>query len=380
MSRWTVIAWLLAWLFAWLLTGCGGPEGAEPGAATAGRETPGEGTGAPEPELELVAESAQQWTGVAVTPRGRVFVSYPRWHGHVPVSVAALDDGEPEPFPSEAWNDWSPGQPLDEHWVAVQSVVVDAAGRLWVLDTGNPRFEGVVEGAPKLVAFDPETGRELTRIAFAAPVVTPSSYLNDVRVDVEAERAYLTDSGDGALIVVDLARGEARRRLDDHPSTEAADDFLVRIGGEPWLRGGRIPRVHSDGIALDAEGGHLYFKALTGPDLYRVPLAALNDASLSPGALGARVERVAEPGPADGLLFGPDERVWITAIDESALEAFDPADKSVTTIVADPRLAWPDSLAWGPDGFLYVTTSQIHRAPDPPVPYRVFRLRPPAPR
>lgn len=363
--------------FALLLAGCGGSSAttpaasASPGAASLEAASPA--AEAEDPRLEVVAESDRQWTGVAVTEGGRVFVSYPRWSDDVPVSVARIEDGAPRPFPDEAWNAWSEGEPVAERWVAVQSVVADGAGRVWVLDTGNPRFGGVIEGAPKLVAFDPESGAELTRIAFAAPAITASSYLNDVRFDVDARRAYLTDSGDGALVVVDLETGAARRLLDGHDSTQAEPDLTVRIDGEPWLRDGEPPRIHADGIALDARGGVLYYQCLTGRRLFRVPVAALAEGD---EAAAAAIEVVASAGPADGLLFGPDRRVWITSLEAGALLALDPASGATETLVRDPRLAWPDSLAAAPDGSVYVTTSQIHRTPDPPAPYRLLRFRP----
>lgn len=328
---------------------------------------------AEDPRLEVVAESDRQWTGVAVTRTGRVFVSYPRWSDDVPVSVARLEDGAPRPFPNEAWNAWREGDSVADHWVAVQSVVADGAGRVWVLDTGNPRFGGVLEGAAKLVAFDPETGAELSRVSFAPPAIGPSSYLNDVRFDVERQRAYLTDSGDGAIVVVDLESGEARRLLDDHDSTQAEADLTVRIDGQPWLQGGQPPRIHADGVALDAQNGLLYYQCLTGRRLFRVPVAALEEGDAE---AAAAIEVVATEGPADGLLHGPDGRVWITSLETSSLIAYDPADGAAETLVSDPRLAWPDSLAAAPDGSVYVTTSQIHRTPNPPAPYRLLRFLP----
>ena len=38
-------------------------------------------------------------------------------------------------------------------------------------------------------------------------------------------------------------------------------------------------------------------------------------------------------------------------------------DGTQTTVVTDPRLSWPDSLAFDATGRLYITASQIHRMP-----------------
>ena len=43
-----------------------------------------------EPTLSSVVASDKQWTGVAVSQSGRVFVNYPFWSSNVPVSVAEI--------------------------------------------------------------------------------------------------------------------------------------------------------------------------------------------------------------------------------------------------------------------------------------------------
>jgi len=40
-----------------------------------------------------------------------------------------------------------------------------------------------------------------------------NGYLNDVRFDPDGRTAYLTESGSGALYVLDLGSGKARRLL-----------------------------------------------------------------------------------------------------------------------------------------------------------------------
>jgi hypothetical protein len=46
------------------------------------------------------------------------------------------------------------------------------------------------------------------------------SYLNDVRLDTKTGHAFITASGTGMLIVVDLKSGKARRQLANNPSTK----------------------------------------------------------------------------------------------------------------------------------------------------------------
>jgi sugar lactone lactonase YvrE len=321
--------------------------------------------------LKQVAQSDRQWTGVAVLPDGRIFVNFPRWSDDVPVSVAELlYDGSIHAFPNAQWNSGAPA--LENRFVCVQSVVADQEGYLWVLDSGNPKFSGVVPGGPKLLKFDAGEGRLLAKILYAEPEILPNSYLNDVRIDTVRGVAYLTDSGAGAILVTDLKTGKTRRLLDKHPSVKAEEIDLV-IDGSPWRRdGGRVPRVHADGIALTPDRNTLYYQALTGRTLYRIPTASLRDASLSPEELGRQVEKVGVTGPADGLECAPDGTLYLTSLGDNAVKRL-LADGTARIVVQDKRLSWPDSLAVGPDGSMYVTTSGIHRGRGP---YGVFSFKP----
>ncbi len=90
--------------------------------------------------------------------------------------------------------------------------------------------------------------------------------------------------------------------------------------------------------------------------------------------LGKKVKVFARSGVSDGLLFDHG-KVYVSALEESAIKRVDSKDR-VETIVWDPRISWPDSFALGPDGSLWFTTSQIHLGPNPPTPYKIFRIPP----
>lgn len=349
------------------LVGCPQQGADAPGGGRAGAEATG-------PRLKAVAVTEMQWTGIAVTADGRIFVNFPRWSDAVPVSVAEmLADGTLVPFPDEEWNRWEEGLEPQEHFVCVQSVYADDEGTLWILDPASPQLAGVVAGGPKLLKVDVNTREVLQQIAFSDEVAPAASYLNDVRVDTGRDVAYITDSGAGALVVVDLTTGESRRVLDGHPSTRA-EEVTLTIGGRPWVRpDGNRPQIHADGIALDPSRDYLYFQALTGHTLYRVPTASLLDAELPAVDLGAEVETVAAPGAADGLAFDAAGNLYLTSLEHDAIRRLTPAGE-VEVVVQDPRISWPDSLAVAGDGSLYFTTSQIHLGPTPPEPYRIFQI------
>ncbi len=322
-----------------------------------------------------VARSDRQWTGVAVAPDGRIFVNYPRWSDGVTFSVGELNsDGSVSPFPNEELNNWDASLDPGTQLVCVQSVVVDREGFLWILDPANPQFKGVIPGGPKLLKVDLKSNKVVQTVRFAAPVIEQGSYLNDVRVDTRRNFAYITDSGTGAIVMVDLATGASRRVLDDHPSTKS-EGIVLTIEGRPWLRrDGSPPQVHVDGIALDPEGDYLYYQALTGRNLYRIETRWLRDIQVGSKQLNSKVEHLATSGASDGLLYGPDRRIYISALEENAIKTYS-AGGEITIVAQGKGLAWPDSFAAGPNGSIFFTTSQIHRGRDVREPYKIFKLK-----
>ncbi|HEX7010579.1 MAG TPA: L-dopachrome tautomerase-related protein [Phycisphaeraceae bacterium] len=342
-----------------------------------------------QPTLELVAQFPdRQVTGVAVSPTGRIFVCFPYWSDTYQGALAELaPDGSLRDYPDDAWNAWRIGSELDPatHFVCVQSVIADRSGNLWVLDPAAPSFQGPVPNGPKLVRIDLRTNRVAQIIPFDPQIAPPGSYLNDVRIDETRQLAYITDSGRGAIIVVDLKRQEARRVLETHPSTHA-EDIEPTIAGKP-LRDeqGRVPQIHADGIALSPDGEYLYYHALTGYRLYRVPTQALRALHDQPELLAMAVENLGPDVVCDGMLMDEQGDLYLTALEHHAIAKRSPRGE-LTAVVQDPRLRWPDTLALGPDRWLYVTVSQIHLMPRfnegrdrVTEPWALYRLKLPAP-
>lgn len=315
-------------------------------------------------QLQLVASFEHQVTGVTVAADGRIFVNFPRWTEDAPVSVAELTpDGRLKPYPDDTWNSWRNARKnqisAEDHFVCVQSVVADAHGNLWVVDPAAPATAAVVEGGPKLVRIDLKTNSVAQVIHFDETIAPQGSYLNDVRISPDGSYAYLTDSGaKGALVIVDLQAGKARRVLDGHPSTQPDKTVVVKTDGKALRRpDGRGVEFAADSIALSADGRTLFWKALTGRTLYRIATDALTNPGLSERDLEAQVERVTETEPTDGLWADGQGRLYLSAIEEDAVKVLDGG--RVTMLVHDKRLRWPDTFSEGPDGSVYVTTSHI---------------------
>jgi sugar lactone lactonase YvrE len=319
---------------------------------------------AEKPQLEEVASfPTQQVTGVTVSPQGRVFVNFPFWSDDHTTSVAEIVGGKPKPFPDDAWNA-KEGAP-DKRWVCVQSVVCDDAGALWVLDPAAPKTEVVVKGGPKLVKINLTTNQVVQTISFDETIAPERSYLNDVRFDTKTGHAFITESGTGALVVVDLKSGKARRLLGEHHATKIEPDAEIEVDGMKIIdpKTGKAPAFHADGIAYDQESGWLYFHALTAHTMWRVKAEHLRDESLDSAQIGAKLENLGKTPKPDGMLEGRDSTVYLAAFEKNAIVRFNAGKKSNDTVIEDDRLQWPDTLAWGPQGHLYVTTSQIHRMP-----------------
>lgn len=330
------------------------------------------------------AEVADQVTGITTSADGRIFVNFPRWVGNPRYSVAELkSDGTLRPYPDSEWNSWDGKEAsAGNHFVCVQSVYVDDDDYLWVLDPASPGFRGVVKGGAKLVKIDPDTGKVVAIYHFDNTIAPPASYLNDVRIDTLDEVAYISDSGTGAIIVVDLETGLSRRLLADDPSTKAEPGVKLIVNGRELLdENGKTPLIHVDGIALDPDRNLLYYHALTGRTLYRIKTRYLKDSGLAPSAVATHVEKLADTGPADGMEMDQDFNLYITSLEDNSIKRYRVYDGSMKVVVTDNKLRWPDSLSIGPDDNLYVTASQIDGMPrfnkgvDKRIPpYKIFRF------
>ncbi|MCE4225966.1 hypothetical protein HCU64_19635, partial [Methylobacterium sp. C25] len=292
-----------------------------------------------------------------------------------------LKDGKLVAYPDDEWNSWRNAK-KDEvdpknHFVCVQSVVADGQDRLWVVDAAAPAMGAVVKDGVKLVGIDLKTNKVVKTIPFDTSTVMQASYINDVRISPDGKTAFLTDSGaEGALIVVDIDSGSAKRVLSGHTTTMPDKSVTVTYDGKPLRRpDGRGVEFSADGIALSPDGKTLYWQAIKGKTLYGIPTDALTGWAtasfvpelLSDKTLGSKIITVGENGPADGLLIAKkDGRMYVSSPQDNAVKVRDLAgtNSGLTTLVQDPQLRWPDTFSEGPDGTVYVTTSHIQDSAD----------------
>lgn len=314
-------------------------------------------------------------TGVTVSQSGRVFVNFPRWGDNVEFTVAELKDGRPVAFPDAEINQFSADKVADR-LVSVQSVVVDPADRLWMLDTGGIEFGPVAAGGPKLVAVDLKTNQVVKTIRFPGDVALATTYLNDVRFDLtrgKAGVAFITDSGaegPNGIIVVDLDSGHSWRKLSGHPVVRADPNFRPVIPGDPLVTRPLMNRpeagtarpmtLGADGIALSNDGRRLYFCPLSSQRLYSVSTDALLDPKLTDDQVAGTLHQLGRDYASDGLESDAAGDLYLTDYQNNAIHRRTPDDKD-TIIVQGPRMIWPDTLCVANDGYLYFTANQLDR-------------------
>ena len=334
-------------------------------------------------KLQLVYKDERyQLTGVAFSHTGRLFTNYPLWKGpHKYDVVEVTSANSAVPFPNEEWNSWQPGEDGSNKWVCVQSVYVDDANYLWVLDPAAPYLNGVYKHAYKLVKFNLQTNT-IERIYRFNYVADKGSYLNDVRVDTAINFAYITNSNEGGIVVVDLTTGKMRQVLQGDPSVIASPfQHLTFFGKELKTDFGQPVTFNSDGIALTPNGQYLYYKSISDDRLYRIATKYLRNFSLTAAQLSSHVQFMGHYTTTDGMIFDKKGNLYLGDVEHFRIVRIMP-DGTMHQIVQDPRLVWPDSYSISTDGYLYVSCSQIQLQPEynftdqqPPTPYTIYRIK-----
>lgn len=333
-------------------------------------------------ELELQFEDNEyQLTGVAISKTGRLFTNYPLWQGPHKYSLVEIRPGnEVRPYPNAEMNSWKEGQDGREKWVCVQAVYIDDRDTMWVVDPASPQMKQVYRNSHKLVRINLETNA-IEKVYYFEGVAGDKSYINDVRVDREKGYAYLTNSNEGGILVVNLETGGIRQLLQGHPSVQSDPSFKFIIEGRELMKEGKPAKMQSDGIALTPDGKMLYYKPLTDNKLYRIRTEFLQDESLDDAAVSQWVEDLGAYNTTDGMTFDSEGNLWMGNLQNSALVKVD-RELKATTVLRDERLIWPDSYSVSDDGYLYVSCSQIQKQPEynegqnkRNSPYTIYRVK-----
>jgi hypothetical protein len=218
---------------------------------------------ADDPRLIEVAQSFDyQWNGVALTKTNRIFAAFPRSYQSVTISVAEiLPNNILIPIPGGNWNTFNPTNSSENpeiRFVNVNAVLTDSNDYLWVVDSGIYGNITYSNGS-KLVKIN-LNNQSVERIYYTSSINPPAGFaLNDVRIGTQY--AYLTESGLGSLVIINLESGNVRRVLDNDLSTKFADPTVVRMEGRVVLdEKGQPKRMPNNNLELTPDGKTLYYK------------------------------------------------------------------------------------------------------------------------
>ncbi|MBR0936199.1 L-dopachrome tautomerase-related protein [Bradyrhizobium jicamae] len=339
----------------------------------------------PAPETVKAFQDDFRLVGIGVSARGRVFATAPAGRVRSSDSMVEVNPrtGELTPYPDAAWNKFDEQGKGASQWISVQALWVDGKDHLWALDSSLPKVDQD-RLPPKLVEFDLSSNRIIRQYDFTG-VVSPKDALNDVRIDVVHNFAYLTNAGNkGSLVVLDLKTGNARQVLVADRSTFADPKQHLMIGKEAALRpDGSVVAIHADGIALSPDSQWLYYRPLTDHNYWRVPTAALRDTRLSDAELAKKVEYLGSSVLSGGLIMDRNGTLYGGDLEQGSVVAITrtPSHTLATKVfVRDPsKLSWADGFAIS-QGYLYIADSHLWEVAfknDLPRsgPFTIFRVR-----
>jgi sugar lactone lactonase YvrE len=317
----------------------------------------------PAADLEVVAELPVGPGNITVTPANRIIISLHPFYSPDNRVVELVSGGKLRPFPDGSWN--TGDRRIDHSFDSVLGIQCDEKGVVWMLDNG---FRG--GSVPKLVGWNTVENR-LARIIHLDPPAIPrlpvfpdNAFFNDLAVDLKNKAIYVSHSAleDSALIVVDLGTGKARRVLQGHASMVPDNTDLVFNGRALNFTlpdAGRLRLlIGVNAIALDSSNEWLYYGTMNGKSLYRIRTSALVNADFTNEQLAQQVERFSEKPVCDGISVDNDGNIYISDLEAQAVGVID-EDRKYRKLVSDPRISWPESFSFGPDGYLYFVASQL---------------------
>lgn len=301
--------------------------------------------------LQVVAVSDVRPGNVAVAPDGRVFATFHPL-GEAKLQLAQVQDGRLRPYPDMSVQK-NGAAPSDAALDTPLGVSVDRKGRLWVVDMG------LNLGKTRLWSFDLDSGKLARKYELPAGIAPKGSFVQDFAIDDARGWAYLADIADPGIIALNLDTGAARR-FGGHASLQA-EDLDMKIDGRVVNFGGKPARVGVNPITLSADGETLYFGAMNGTTWYRLPAKLLREGA-DDAAVAAAIAPAGPKPISDGVATDAAGEHWFTDLQRHAIARLG-RDGKLRDALRDPRLQWPDNLALGPDGWIYVSVNQLDRTP-----------------
>lgn len=315
--------------------------------------------------IEVAQSDQYQWNGVALTKTNRIFASFPRSYQDVTVSVAEiLSNNSLKPIPGGDWNTFNAinsSENAEKRFVSINAVLTDSYDNLWVVDSGMIGNKAYVNGS-KLVKINLNRNT-IERIYYTSNLNPPTGFaLNDVRIG--SQYAFLTESGLGSLVIINLENGQVRRVLQDHSSTKFADPTTVRMEGRVVLdEKGQPKKMANNNLELTPDEKILYYKPSFSYNWFQISTNHLINESLTEFQLGEKVSTSWKTMPTGGTTMDDQGFIYLMDLERQAIWKQNIIDGSWKLIVQDERIIWGDASDVSQDGYLYIPMSQNNRIP-----------------
>ena len=334
--------------------------------------------------VEVAQSPEYHCMGIALSKTNRIFAALPRYINDVTLSVAEITSSNIlTAFPGGRWNTFNPASSFEnpeERFVNINAVFTDANDNLWVVDMGTVGSH-TFTNASKLVKISLRSN-QVERIYYTSSLNAPTGFaLNDVRIG--ERHAYLTESGLGSVVIINLENGQVRRVLDQHFSTKFSEPTVVRMEGRLILdEQGQPKKMHNNNLELTPDQKTLYYKPSLSYNWFAITTADLLNESLSPSQLGEKVSRSWKAMPTGGTTMDDQGFIYLMDIERQAIWQQNTVDGSWNLIVHDERIGWGDASDVSADGYLYVPMSQNNRIPafnngtnQVIKPFKVYKIR-----
>ena len=307
--------------------------------------------------LEVIATSKFPINGIAITSKGRMFVSIPQWIDEPSPSVAEVfENGSIKAYPNNIWNAFDKKKSY-QRFTNVNAVHVDHKDNLWVVDYAAPFWSDPIKGSQKLVKINTSENQVEKVYRFDEDILPEGAKLNDVRVDLNKQVAYISEFGIGALIVLDLPTGKARRLLHRHYSARAHPDVVTYFDGKPFS----TAMLQLNDIELDNKGEYLYYQPTGGPILYRIKTKHLLNTSLNQRQLSDKVEVYSKSLTIGGITKDKNDTFYLGNVQDNAVTILKNG-QVMGNLVQDDRLLWPDAMSVY-KRYLYIPAPQLRLLP-----------------
>lgn len=282
-------------------------------------------------------------TYIAVDKTGRIFAAFKNHNRDAGPALALIDkNGSVTPYPGGSWNEWNKGsssvQPNPATaFIGLSGMTLTPDGNLWILDSGIEKTgsPAIINGV-KIIQINTGTNQIVKTYPIPASAMHAKSILNAIAI--YGNHAYLADSGQPALIVLDLKTGEARRILENSFTLYSRKAIIINH---------QLIRPDSDmnsqfsvnQLAISPDGKSLYYQAVSGP-LFRLDTMFLNDPTYTLAELNEAMIQWIDTPPSGGIACDQQGNLYFTDIATGSIYRFT-TGRILTKLITDPRLQEP---------------------------------------